>query len=339
MTRKLNILFYSYQHLNFNSGGLQDQINYTKSTLESIGHKVYFLEDWFRLKPEIDICHQFSLHFTLTNTFAELKSRDFPIVISTVFNERQFIYNRLARLLSKYGIPVLYHKNTKHFLSNAEYLISLGEWESKLLKRSYSFKTKIDTIPNGICDEIIKYNNPNLILKKKYVVCVGNICERKNQLELIRVCNRLKYELVLIGPESDTDQEYVEQCKYEAGENVRFMGFIDNRSEEFINLISEAQVFALVSKNEVLPISVFEALALGTAVCCTINCSISSYLNESKGVELCNPLSFNDIMTKIEKQMDFQFSEEVSLEIRNVYNWLNVAKKVESVYYKVLNNR
>ena len=79
--RKMNILFYSYQHLDFNKGGLQNQLYFTKSALEDRGHRVILLNEWLNNKTDIDICHQFSVHPTLLNTFKELKERNKKVII------------------------------------------------------------------------------------------------------------------------------------------------------------------------------------------------------------------------------------------------------------------
>ena len=339
MSKSLTILMYSYQHLNFNRGGLQDQILYTKLALESLGHKVLFLDDWFKEMPQIDICHQFSIHYTLTNTFAELKARGVPIIISTVFNEKPTKFNQIARYISSFGVPILFHQNTRFFLKNCQFLVSLGDWESSLLKKNYKFETEIVSIPNGICQEIIDYRAKSISRKDKYVVCVGKICEGKNQLELIRACNELNYPLVLIGPEAIGEKDYVQKCKMEAGVNVKFVGYLDNKSTEFMDLVSNASVFALISKNEVLPISVFESISLGTPVSCTKNCSITDYFKDKNIVDLCDPDSPIDIKRSLQKTMNLSLTESIVQEVREEYTWLNVAKRLEIIYYKILKKK
>jgi glycosyltransferase involved in cell wall biosynthesis len=336
MKRKLKILIYSYQHLAFNSGGLQEQIKQTKAALEILGHQVYYLDEWFHMgRPKIDICHQFSVHFTLTNTFSELKSLGYPIVVSTVYNEETTFVKYLIRSISKFGIPLFYYRNIQLFLDESNYLITLGKTETKSLINKFNPKTPIVEIPNGISKEIIE-SDFNLNTDVSYVVCVGTISEIKNQYSLINACHELGVKLILIGPDSRLDVKYVEICKSKASDNVIFTGFLKNTSDEFIKIITQASIFALVSFKEVLPISVFEALALGTPVVCTKNSSVADYFKNDMFIDYCNPLSKKDIIRSIKKQLSIPKSCIINEKIREEFTWIKIAKKVECIYYKTL---
>ena len=81
--KKLNILFYYYPSLWLNKGGLQNQIIYSKTALEALGHKVFLFEEWIlqKNKIQIDIYHQFSCHFTVFNLFKEFKQNAGSLVV------------------------------------------------------------------------------------------------------------------------------------------------------------------------------------------------------------------------------------------------------------------
>lgn len=341
MMKRLKILFYSYQHIGFNTGGLQEQIFNTKLALEKEGHIVYLLDEWLNEnKPKVDICHQFSVHFTLTNTFREIKSLGLPIVISTVYNEESSVLKSLTRKISSIGIPLLYYNNIRYFLNNSNFLITLGKSETKSLLNRFNTKTPIQEISNGISSEIIEFHatdkdqtNINNVVS---VVSVGTICKNKNQLSLIKACKKLGVKLILIGPESKSDSEYVKLCKSHEKENIVFKGYLNNKSHEFLEIISEASVFALVSHKEVLPISVFEALALEKPVTCTINSSVSDYFAKNDNVDYCKPHSDADIYRSLKKQLSVKFNPILSTYIKQEFTWSKVAEKIENVYFKVL---
>lgn len=342
MKRKLEILLYSYQHLFFGSGGLQEQVMHTKVTLEQEGHRVYFLDEWLKLgKPKLDICHQFSVHFTLTNTFSELKSLGYPIVLSSVYNEETTLIKYIMRSLSTIGIPILYYRNIRFFLRESNYLITLGETETKSLKNKYKPKSPIQEIPNGISSEIInflgdKQKIANSLDHHSYIVCVGTICKIKNQLSLIKICKKLRIKLILIGPDSKIDSQYVELCKAHADNNTVFTGYLSNTSDTFLQIISNASVFALISHKEVLPISVFEALAVGTKVVCTRNSAVSDYFKNVDFIDYCDPQSERDISRAIKKQMSSSMIDNFSHGIREKFTWSKITKDIEEVYYKTL---
>ena len=176
---------------------------YTKKALEGLGHNIYLFEEWVTNKDKIkiDIYHQFSCHYSVLNLFDQFSKSDFPVVLSSVFNNEKSLKNRIASKLNNIGIPILFHKGIKRMQKNADYLISLGGSESQDII-DYSGRTKkIIEIPNGVSNSILNYDHSKIV-KEDYIVCVGTINKRKNQLKLIEVCKQNKYKLVLIGPES-----------------------------------------------------------------------------------------------------------------------------------------
>ena len=337
--KKLNILFYYYPTMWLNNGGLQNQIIYTKMALEGLGHKVFLFEEWIlqKSKIQIDIYHQFSCHYTVFNLFKEFKQNAGSLVISTVFNSEKSLKNRVATKLDDFGLPILFHNVTKTMQREADFIISLGEFETNDLKEYSSLKTEIKNIPNGVSETILDFDLEQIV-KEDYIVSVGSIKKGKNQLSLIKICKKLNYKLILIGPESKQEPNYVSACKELGYGFVSFLGFIDNNSQEFMNLVAKAKLFVLPSLNEVLPISVFESLILGTPVVCTNNSSIKSYLSEDDGCALCDPKSLKSISDSINKMYNFKLETKKIQELKFNYTWNNVAEQIQEVYYKTLND-
>lgn len=335
--KKLNIVFYYYPSLWMNKGGLQNQILLTKEALEGLGHTVFFYEDWIRDKDkiQIDIYHQFSCNYTIFALFSEIKSLGNKIVLSSVFNDDKSTKNIVASKLDDIGIPILFHKSVKKMMRGVDAIISLGLSETQDLIKYSNPRNGIIEIPNGVSKPIMNYDI-RTIIKKDYIVCVGTINKRKNQLSLIKICNELNLNLILIGPSSKTEIKYINQCKKIAGENVTFLGYMDNNSNKFMEIISKAKLFVLPSLNEVLPISVFEALILGTPVVCTQNSSVGTYLKKEDGCLLCDPTSHKSIVTAIKSMYGFKMDHNLITSFKEKYNWDSVAKKIEDVYFETL---
>ena len=337
--KKLNILFYYYPSMWLNNGGLQNQILFTKEALEKLGHNVYLFEEWIisKDKYKIDIYHQFSCHYSILNLFNQFIKNDTPVIISSVFNNDKSFQNKLASKLDDIGIPILFHKATKTMQKKADYIISLGNSESKDIMQYSSRTKKIIEIPNGVSNSILNFDNSKII-KEDYIVCVGIINKTKNQLRLIKVCKKNNYKLILIGPDSVQEKMYVNACKALGNQFVEFLGYMDNNSKEFMNIVAKAKLFVLPSLNEVLPISVFEALMLGTPVVSTKNSSLGTYLTEKDGCLLCDPNSEKSITNAISKMYGKHIDKELIAEFKSNYTWHNVAEQVQEVYYKTLNS-
>ena len=79
---------------------------------------------------------------------------------------------------------------------------------------------------------------------------------------------------------------YVNACKSLGDKYVSFLGFMDNNSEEFMNIVAKAKLFVLPSLNEVLPISVFESLILGTLLF-ALKIVLLAHIFQKRMVVLC----------------------------------------------------
>lgn len=93
-------------------------------------------------------------------------------------------------------------------------------------------------------------------------VCVGTICERKNQRSLIEafaVANTDKARLVLVG--DGEDSAYCQKIAVNLGvsKKIEFLG----PQEDVGNILSVSDVFIMVSHNEGVPNAAVEAMSFG----------------------------------------------------------------------------
>ena len=291
-------------------------------------------ESWIEnnCAEDIDIYHQFSCHSTTAYLFDFFAAQNKPVIVSTVYNNSKSLKSWMANVLSDLGIPILSHKAVKSMLRRSTAIISLGNEETVDIKEYSGTQADIFNVPNGVSQAVLEFNLSS-IEKQDYIVCIGTINKRKNTLALIHACEELNIPLIHIGPDSPTEKEYVKQCKEEST-SCTFKGFLDNDSSQFLSLVAQAKLMVLPSHNEVLPISVFEALILGTPVVSTQNSSLGTYLTESDGCKLCNPKSMTDIKKSIQKMYGKPISTEQINSFKNDYNWLTVAKRIEEIYYR-----
>jgi glycosyltransferase involved in cell wall biosynthesis len=97
-----------------------------------------------------------------------------------------------------------------------------------------------------------------------YVICVGNVCRRKNQLSLVRACRKLGVPLLLVGSVMTGEDDYG-QAVAEAmavGDGFRWVNGMSPGSAELAEAYRDAAVFALPSYDEQQPISALEAAAM-----------------------------------------------------------------------------
>ena len=191
-----------------------------------------------------------------------------PILIASIFNKfnKPYVLQTHGMLNSNNIIKKTIDKFivTKQ-LKNAENCLVLQEHEQKRIK-SIQPKAKVKIMPNGIkvSDKII-WNSENLT--KKNILFLARLHPRKKVLNFIRMAEILSYtdsnfQFRIVGPDGGELEEAKKLTEELNLSNVNFIGEISNMNtdEEYL----DASVYVLPSFNEPFPMSVIEALKLGT---------------------------------------------------------------------------
>lgn len=101
-----------------------------------------------------------------------------------------------------------------------------------------------------------------------YILSIGTLCPRKNQLRLIEAFNmlpnslRLRTRLILAGGRGWQDEEIVELAK--KSQNVEWRGYVSD--DELTELLAGAAALAYPSLKEGFGLPILDAMALGVPV-------------------------------------------------------------------------
>ncbi len=170
-----------------------------------------------------------------------------------------------------------------------------------------------------------------------FVLCVGRLEERKNQLRLIDACADLGAPLVLVGAEYQDRMSYAAACRERArdvGADVRFLSYVDDA--EVVDAYAAARVHALPSLWETIGLASLEAAVAGCAVVTTQNCGVGEYLGDL--AVYCDPESVDSIReavaTAFRAPPDDRLRECVSQ-----LTWSRAAEKTRAVYDDVMSER
>lgn len=112
----------------------------------------------------------------------------------------------------------------------------------------------------GWCDDILSQG-------RMIVVCIGSICERKNQMQLIEAWGqlpeklRVQYELVLLGKDltGGTAQKCIDNLPTTA--HIRICGFLEKPALQYI--YEHTSLNVLASKDEGFGLSIIETMSYG----------------------------------------------------------------------------
>ncbi|MEP6546173.1 MAG: glycosyltransferase family 4 protein [Gammaproteobacteria bacterium] len=134
------------------------------------------------------------------------------------------------------------------------------------------YRREATLIPNGVCEPDAAHSQRLLatygLMPQRYVIQVSRLVPEKRQLDLIAAFNGAQlagWKLLLVGG-AQGSQRYADQVRAQIGGNPAIIstGFLSPADVQ--DLLANAGVFVLPSSHEGLPISLLEAMKLGTPV-------------------------------------------------------------------------
>ena len=339
----MKVLFLTYPRIGLGHGGLQIQIEKTRQELMALGVEVILYDPWKNQIPDVDICHVFSTDGTLIYHVDKAVGAGKPVVISPVFNLFTvpfWITSIKVRLSS--NIPGFYSelKRAGQMIKLAEKVLALNDDECRLLKMVFQIpEDKCKVVPNGINTSFVN-GDPEKFKKQfglqKYVLQVASIEHRKNQLNLIKAIARLPYHLVLIGQASPANKKYLHECQKLAGDNVHFVGNLDNNDPLLASAFAGAKVFVLPSYSEVMPLTIYEAAVAGCSVVVSKNVPIDEKIRGY--ISQVDPDNPDDIASAIKKTMERKHDYDLQEIVKTMPSWRDVAISIRDIYLDVLNS-
>ena len=101
-----------------------------------------------------------------------------------------------------------------------------------------------------------------------YVLCTGNVCARKNQINLAKACLAVGCPLVIIGDVLPGEERYGEALArlIERRSPIRWLPGMPAGSPDLVEAYRNCRIFALPSREETQPIGALEAAAAGKPV-------------------------------------------------------------------------
>ncbi len=228
------------------------------------------------------------------------------------------IYAALARLR---GVPVVLHVHGARFddfldglspfpLSVARFIarranrvvVLSDEWKKKLAARLPG--ASLSVIENGV--SIPGRTSPEKATDEIIILFLGNLCSRKGVWDLLACAGRLPpaARLVLIGGEEDPgiNEKIREQLEREGKDRVELTGPLTGNAK--FDWLYRADIFALPSYAEGVPISMLEAAAAGLPLVVTPVGGIPSVLTDGENALFVKPGDRNQLCSAITRLID-----------------------------------
>ena len=342
------VAFYVYPTAFQSPGGGEIQLLKTKEYLAKSGLEVKLFDPWTDKLASFDILHTFGSVKDCLPVMELARQLGIKNILSTIcwYNWRSAWETpgslpvrvaALARHAGKVFLPFVTSPR-KRMMEIADVLMPNSESEAKQLGRFFQVpRSKIAVIPNAV-DSVFSDAKPEPFIEKyglqDFVLCVGRIEPRKNQLGMIRALSGTKVQFVLIGDPVSIYPDYFYACRKAAGSNIHFLGGMSHGTEMLRSAYAACNTFLLASWLETPGLAALEAGLAGAKVVITQDGATREYFRDL--ASYVNPADTAEIRAKTlaacERPKDTRLKEF----IEQNYTWKRAAEKVLVEYQRIL---
>lgn len=324
----MNVVFLTPYTLSLKMGGFESQSFQIFENLKKIGVNVKWYYEVSSI-DKIDVLQVMSTDTAMISFIMKAKNAGAKIVLTPMQGSRAIsnFYLKIANRLS--GIPQLC---TSHLLTNrmiglADHITPLCSFEANRMTEVYGIpKSRITVIPNGINQEFLEGEPVKRDLPfEEYILIVGRIEQNKNQLNLIKACNELNLNLIIVGEPGPDGESYLSACKKISGSNIHYWG-LEKNPLVLKYLYQKAKVTAIPSYSEMVPLVAFESLSQKTPVICTNRCGINGDIIPGM---FYSDVSKKALLMSIPKAIDYKRNKITD---KGIYTWSDIATKYHNIY-------
>lgn len=319
----MKIIFNTYPVAFQCPGGGEVQLLKSKEALERRGHEVILFDQWNHSLEDADVVHQFSVQGGIYNFCSYVHGKRIPLVLSPIL--------WLGDQLEQYPLGEI-----RYLLSVADVICPNSEAEVQRFVKNFDIDSgKYEVTNNGVDSDFFDSVSKNIFLEKfnikdTFVLCVGNIEGRKNQIGLLEACSRLGLHVVLAG--NVRDKEYFQKLQERFSGCFSYIGYLDHDSRLLRSAYSACAVFALPSLLETPGLAALEAAASGTEVVVTKEGCTEEYFGSS--AYYVDPNSVEDIMAKLDEAISKPLRTGTLRERVRQFTWDRVGEQLECAYLK-----
>lgn len=194
-------------------GGAEVQIHETREALAQHGVDVTLFSLWDKhLLDNIDLVHWFHIDPGAAQVFQIAKRRGIPTVVTAIYWPSRcwplsYVWTRASVLPRRIGIPLdSYASLQRQFLHLVDVVLASSKSEARYLRAVFGVDEKrLRVVPVGVSSRFA-LADPSLFVGRfglrDFVLCVGRIEPRKNQLRLVKAMAGLGIPTVFIGDTS-----------------------------------------------------------------------------------------------------------------------------------------
>ncbi len=329
-------------------GGGETQLLKTKEFLEKEGMSIHLFDPWKDKLKDFNILHTFGSVKDSLGLMETAQALGVKNVLSTVcwyswksawgtFGSRKDRALAVLRHAGKVFFPCM-PSMRKRMMQISDLLCPNSQSEADQLVSFFGVsRERILVVPNGVDPHFAEANADAFIDKynlRDFVLCVGRIEPRKNQLNFIRALTGTNIPVVIIGDAVNKYQSYYELCRKEAGSNVHFLGAIPHSSPLIPSAYAACSVFVLPTWLETPGLAALEAGLAGAKVVITQEGATREYFQDF--ASYVDPGNTEDIRSKTTVAVNQARDSRLKEHILNNFLWTHTAKKTLEGYRRLL---
>jgi glycosyltransferase involved in cell wall biosynthesis len=363
-SHSLKLLFCVRPNLWSLPGGDATQILRTRAALEELGVAVtLWTEPQAPARGSFDLAHLF--HLTRLDTFVQaqgLAQIGLPFVLSTIYwptgeFERRGYIGALRLLhtalsdgpadIAKNGIRAMlaegewrwamlpeamlpFEQRIRFLIERALLLLPNSKAEGAVLEELGA--TRVSPIVNASDLPPSRPVAPKAQLPQRYLLCVGRIEPRKNQLALAEALGNSKLPLVFVGDAGPMHRDYYRRLKKAAGPDVRFLP--SHPRDQLFSMYAGAQAHIAPAWYETPGLVSLEAGAAGTRVVSTDRGSTREYFGDDAFyLDPGDPASIRDA---VERALSSPRTPALRERILRDFTWQRAAEQTLEAYRAAL---
>lgn len=355
-------------------GGDTVQMQKTKEYLEKLGVKVDLSLELRPNLSEYDVVHLFNLtrvqetYIQVQNAVEQNK----PVVFSTIYwpnsefekiggmgirgflgkvlsiNQMESLKALIKFLLwgnhdegTRMLITHKYQDMQRYILEHVNVYLpnAMEEMEQIAIHLGYKAEAdKIIVVPNAIdtvyAKKALEQETKEFDEYADWIICVGRIDTRKNQIKLIQAIKDTDYKLLLVGKCSPGQKKYYKKVMemIQGNPNICYIGQIPN--EKMYQLYKVCRVSVLPSWFETPGLASLEAAVMGCNIVVSPKGTTQAYFGDY--AFYCDVMDSASIKEQIDKAFEKQYDESFREKILNEYTWEAAAKATLKGYKKAL---
>jgi glycosyltransferase involved in cell wall biosynthesis len=323
------------------SGGLQIQALATYKALRDRAQNAELFE-WTSPAPVADLYHFIGFPPYMAGLATLLRAKNIPYICTVLCGGRRTLPEMWSARLRHYLNAQLPGRGEYHqAIMGAKAIITITEADVSVAHYVFGVPlSRIQVVENGV-DDRFRMATPELWHERyganPYMLCVGGIQRRKNQLFLLKTANSLELPVVLIGGVLPGEQDYAQRVDEEMRKNASYGGrWLRELSYDdplLASAYAACRAFVLLSHHETQPLSILEAMAAKKPILL----GDAGYVREYPFASL--PRTSLTSMNTSRCDLQALWSQGVSTSLSEAFTWGCVAEKLYNIYASTRDSR